>query len=259
MRKGEGLVKLSCVVKGVIDSGLVLGSLLMFVSLANVKGQEKETRDLRVAKRVSPQLKKDLLAKGLKFGQPVFIRIFKEEKELELWVQNENQFVRFRTYSIAAMSGKLGPKLAEGDKQAPEGFYFVPPSMMNPKSLYHLSFNIGYPNTYDRAHERTGSFIMVHGDQQSIGCFAMTDQKIEEIYTLCNAALKKGQPYFRVHCFPFRMTTERMTIAKEHKWELFWKNLKEGYDWFEEKKLPPNVEVKEKRYYFEASEGGPDE
>ena len=229
---------------------VLLASLVWLVSMTDVKSEESGDRAKKVAVRVSPQLKKDLAARGLSFGKPVFIRVFKEERELELWVWKEDRFVKFRTYPIAAMSGKLGPKLAEGDRQAPEGFYFVPSSMMNPRSLYHLAFNIGYPNAYDRSHDRTGTFIMVHGARQSIGCFAMTDAKIEEIYTLCDAALKGGQPYFRVHCFPFRMTPARMAKAKGNKWEDFWKNLKGGYDWFEEKKVPPNVEVKEGRYVF---------
>ena len=219
-----------------------------------LKSKESTERAAEVARRVSPQLKKELQVKGLVLGQPVFLRIFKEERQLELWVQKEETFERFRSYPIAAMSGQLGPKLTEGDYQAPEGFYFVPASMMNPKSLYHLAFNIGFPNSYDLSHERTGSFIMVHGDEQSIGCFAMTDEKIEEIYTICDEALKGGQPYFRVHCFPFRMTTENMAKHRENKWALFWKNLKEGYDWFEEKKVPPNVEVSAKKYVFEADE-----
>jgi len=148
------------------------------------------------------------------------------------------------------MSGKLGPKTAEGDLQAPEGFYFVPPSRMKPDSTYHLAFNLGYPNAYDQAHGRTGSFLMVHGNRISIGCFAMTDSKIEEIYTLCDAALDKGQPFFRVHVFPFRMTKERLALAKDHKWHDFWLNLKEGYDWFETKRVPPDTTVKDLRYAF---------
>ena len=148
------------------------------------------------------------------------------------------------------MSGKLGPKLAEGDRQAPEGFYYVNRSRMKPDSTFHLAFNIGYPNSYDRAHNRTGSFIMVHGNQVSIGCFAMTDYWIEEIYTLCAEALKNGQPFFRVHIFPFRMTDERLAKESSNPWHPFWSNLKEGYDWFEEKKTPPNVTVGEKTYTF---------
>lgn len=234
-----------------IEGTVLLGSLAWLFTIGEVSSSQNQDRATEVAKRVTPRLKRDLSAKGLALGSPVFIRIFKEERELELWVQKGVRFQLFRSYPIAAMSGHLGPKLAEGDRQAPEGFYFVPPSMMNPKSLYHLAFNIGFPNAYDQAQGRTGSFIMVHGDRQSIGCFAMTDSKIEEIYTLCNAALSNGQPYFRVHCFPFRMTPARMARAKGMRWEPFWKNLQEGYQWFEEKKVPPNVEVKGRQYHFE--------
>jgi murein L,D-transpeptidase YafK len=189
---------------------------------------------------------------GLHFGDPVFIRIFKEERELELWLRNraDGRFKKFRTWPVVEMSGKLGPKFAEGDLQAPEGFYFVPRSRMKPDSTYHLAFNLGYPNTYDQAHGRTGSLIMVHGNRVSIGCFAMTDPKIEEIYTLCDAALTYGQPFFRVHVFPFRMTGEKTAAAKDHKWHDFWLNLKEGYDWFETRRVPPNTTVSGLRYVF---------
>jgi len=122
---------------------------------------------------------------------------------------------------------------------------------MNPNSSYHLAFNIGYPNAYDEAHGRTGSYIMIHGSNVSIGCLAMTDEKIEEIYTLANAALDGGQPFFRVHIFPFRMTEARMRKAASSPHFPFWENLKIGYDFFEESQIPPNVEVGEKRYVFE--------
>ncbi len=121
---------------------------------------------------------------------------------------------------------------------------------MNPNSRYHLSFNIGYPNEFDRAHGRTGSFIMIHGDEVSIGCLAMTDEKIEEIYTISAAALKAGQAFFRVHIFPFRMTPERMAEAEATEWLTFWRNLKTGYDLFETNRVPPEVGVKEKSYSF---------
>ena len=168
-------------------------------------------------------------------------------------MKGKERYQLFRTYKVAAMSGELGPKQKEGDKQAPEGFYFVPASRMNPNSRFHLSFNLGYPNGYDRAHKRTGSALMVHGAKVSIGCFAMTDPKIEEIYTLCDAALRNGQPYFRVHSFPFRMTDANMAQHKDSKWQEFWENLKAGYDWFEEKGVPPDVTVKDKRYVFGGS------
>ncbi len=204
------------------------------------------------AARVRPVLERDLTAAGLEFGDPVFIRAFKEENALELFVRNRKtgNFDLFRTYPIAAASGILGPKLAEGDGQVPEGFYFVPPSAMKPDSQFHLAFNIGFPNEYDRLHQRTGSVIMVHGNCVSIGCLAMTDEKIDEIYTLCDAAHKGGQPFFRVQIFPFRMSEERMAGAVGNPNEDFWKNLREGYDLFEKNKIPPDVSVVDGRYSF---------
>jgi murein L,D-transpeptidase YafK len=210
------------------------------------------SRATAAAARVKPGLEADLKAKGLKFGSPVFIRAFKEEMQLELFIQDSKtgKFVLFRTYPIAKSSGALGPKLAEGDGQVPEGFYFVPPAAMKPNSNYHLAFNIGYPNAHDRAHGRTGSSIMIHGSCVSIGCLAMTDAKIEEIYTLCSAAHAGGQPYFRVHVFPFRMTEERMARARGERWADFWNNLREGYNWFEKNRTLPEVAVENKRYVF---------
>jgi murein L,D-transpeptidase YafK len=204
------------------------------------------------ADRVRPELEKALGAKGLHFGDPVFLRAFKEEGQLELWVRRRDSgtYEHFRTWDVAAQSGRLGPKLAEGDSQVPEGFYFVPASALKPDSVFHLAFNIGYPNAYDRHHGRTGTFIMIHGNRVSIGCLAMTDAKIEEIYTLCDAALQNGQPYFRVNLFPFRMTPGRLDQEKENRWFDFWANLKEGYDHFERTKLPPEVEVEDGRYRF---------
>ena len=160
------------------------------------------------------------------------------------------KYKRFQTYAVAAMSGQLGPKLREGDRQAPEGFYFVPPSRMNPNSRFHLSMNLGYPNRYDRVHKRTGSALMVHGGSASIGCFAMTDPKIEEIYAITEAALRNGQSFFRVHCFPFRMSSTNMKKHAQSKWHSFWVNLKEGYDYFESSKLPPDVRVEDGKYIF---------
>jgi murein L,D-transpeptidase YafK len=209
-------------------------------------------REEAAAQRVRPALKRDLKAAGLHFGDPVFLRAFKEERVLEVFVRRREQgkFALFRSYPIAAASGRPGPKLREGDGQVPEGFYYVPPSAMKPDSIYHLAFNIGYPNAYDRAHGRTGSHIMIHGNRVSIGCLAMTDAKIEEIYTLCAAAHANGQKFFRVHLFPFRMTDERMRREGDSEWIGFWRNLKQGHDWFEEKGLPPDVTVKDGVYHF---------
>lgn len=220
-----------------------------FLLLKPLKLTPTEVKNIQ--NTVIPPLKDQLTQKKMVLGKPIFIRIFKEESELEVWVKQDKQYSLFKTYPICYYSGFLGPKLKEGDKQSPEGFYFVKPNQMKPDSTYHLAFNIGFPNTYDRAHGRTGSYLMVHGNCVSIGCYAMTDKGIEEIYMHADAALKAGQPFFRVHIFPFRMTEENMQKHKASKWIEFWQNLKEGYDSFETHKIPPNVKVKNKRYIFE--------
>ena len=205
------------------------------------------------AARVKPDLSKDLAALDLEIGDPIFIRVFKEEAELEIWLQPSAgaKFKKFRTYRIARFSGVLGPKQKQGDMQAPEGFYYVNRGRMNPHSNFHLSFDIGYPNSYDRAYGRTGDYLMVHGNKVSVGCFAMTDASIEQIYTLADAALDRGQKFFRVHCFPFRMNDERMALARDSEWLDFWTNLRGGYDAFEEDRIPPNTSVSGKRYKFQ--------
>lgn len=210
------------------------------------------TRAATAAAKVRPGLERDLAAMNLHFGDPVFIRAFKDERLLKLYVRNRDsgKFTLFRTYPIAGSSGELGPKLKEGDGQVPEGFYYVPPGAMHPKSVYHLAFNIGYPNEYDRSLNRTGSFIMVHGNEVSIGCLAMTDEKIEEIYTLCDAAHHGGQAFFRIHIFPFKMTDARLAAERENPHAEFWKNLKQGHDWFDKKGIPPEVTVGDGRYQF---------
>ena len=176
---------------------------------------------------------------GHHFGKPVFIRIIKEDWELELWIrETDKTWSILKTYEIEAMSGELGPKTAEGDEQAPEGFYRVYKSSMNPRSAYHLSFNIGYPNSYDRRLGRTGSFIMIHGGDDSIGCFAMTDPIIEEIYTLVNEAFKAGTTCIPVQVYPFRMTPERMQQEVGNKHIDFWKHLLPGWEYTETSKAP---------------------
>lgn len=228
--------------------------LLLALTLALLPSCKGKDRAKRAEQLIGERMTHELADKTLEKGSPVFIRAFKEERELELFVLSKStgKYELFRTYPIVAASGELGPKLAEGDGQVPEGFYFVGQSAMNPNSNYHLAFNIGYPNAYDRAHGRTGSFIMIHGSNVSIGCLAMTDAKIEEIYTLCDASLDKGQKLVRVHVFPFRMTAERMAKETRNEWFDFWKQLQEGYAHFETNRIPPEVTVKDGRHHFEA-------
>ena len=209
----------------------------------------------QVRKTIQPRLQRELSEKKLRLGAPVFMRVFKEEKILELWIEKEPgaKFGLFKSYPICTYSGKLGPKLSEGDRQAPEGFYFVPRSRMNPNSRFHLSFDLGYPNTLERKQGRTGSFLMIHGNCVSTGCYAMGDRQIEEIYLLADAALDGGQSFFRVHCFPFRMNPERLKKESGKQWHDFWLNLKQGYDHFEHLKRPPGVTSSDTGYLFENS------
>lgn len=200
-----------------------------------------------VRARLLPKLSEELAAKKCRLGQRVFVRIFKESRELEVWLRDEpGEWTLFRTYPIACFSGTLGPKTREGDMQAPEGFYNVTAKMLNPASKYHLAFNVGYPNAYDVAHGRTGSLIMVHGDVCSIGCFAMTDAVIEEIYLVVEAAVKDGGSV-PVHCFPFRMTVERMASADPTHLD-FWRELVPVYEVFEKERRVPKISVEGGRY-----------
>ncbi|MGI9373928.1 MAG: L,D-transpeptidase family protein [Hyphomicrobiales bacterium] len=189
-----------------------------------------------------------LSEQGLRFGKPVFIRIFKETSELEVWMQKGNQWSLFQNYPICKYSGQLGPKLKQGDHQAPEGFYKVSKASLNPNSRWHLSFNLGFPNAYDRAHGRTGSFLMVHGGCSSIGCYAMTNPAVDDIYRLTEAALVGGQNHVPVHIFPFRMDEAKLRAHDTNKWHGFWRMLKRGYDAFEQTGQPPEVRVAGKQY-----------
>lgn len=237
-------------------SGMAIGFLVLAVLVvqpdhpAAAPDFPASRRSEMAIAKVRPGLEKVLREKGLEFGDPVFIRIFKESKELEIWLEGENGYDLFQIYDICTFSGLPGPKISEGDGQSPEGFYFVKPGGLNPYSRFHLSFNIGYPNTYDRYHDRTGSNIMVHGNCVSIGCYAMTDAGVEEIFTLVDAALRGGQPFVRVHVFPFRMTEGKMKKNRRSEWIEFWNNLQEGYRYFADKGVPPNVEVVEGVYTF---------
>jgi len=187
--------------------------------------------------------------KDMKHDAPIFVRIFKEESELEIWkARADGRFYHFKTYPICTWSGDLGPKIRQGDKQSPEGFYTVTRRQMNPKSGFYLSFNLGFPNAYDRVQGRTGDFLMVHGKCTSAGCYAMTDGLVEEIYALAREQFDAGHESFQVHAFPFRMTAENMARHRGSQWYAFWQTLKEGYDHFEIARQPPQIAVCERRY-----------
>ena len=202
---------------------------------------------------LSEKMVAEIAAKNMDKESPILGRIFKEESEMEIWKQNrDGEFVLLKTYPICRWSGDLGPKKKEGDRQAPEGFYTITPGQMNPNSQFYLAFNIGYPNAYDRAHDRTGAHLMVHGDCSSRGCYAMTDEQIAEIYSLGRESFFGGQRAFQLQAYPFRMTPINMAKHRNNPNMPFWKMIKEGNDHFEVTKQEPKVDFCEKKYVFDA-------
>jgi len=190
---------------------------------------------------------------------PIFIRIYKEESELEVWkLRDDGRYYHFKTYPICNWSGQLGPKLRQGDRQSPEGFYTITREQMNPGSKHHLAFNLGYPNPFDKSHRRTGDALMVHGKCTSAGCYAMTDALMEEIYALVREAFIGGQEAVNVHAFPFRMTEANMARHSKSEWRRFWRTLKEGYDYFELTRQVPAVAVCSRRYVVNVKMSGTD-
>jgi murein L,D-transpeptidase YafK len=195
-------------------------------------------------------LQERLRDKGVTLAEPVLIRIFKAESELEIWKEKGDGYVLFATYPICHWSGTLGPKLRDGDRQAPEGFYTVTKSQTHHMGRWPRSLDIGFPNILDQSQARTGSSILIHGGCSSIGCFAMTNPVSDEIHQLTVAAMDAGEQILPVHIYPFRMTAENVAAQNSSPWKAYWNNLKEGYDLFERTKRPPIVSVCSGRYIF---------
>jgi murein L,D-transpeptidase YafK len=222
---------------------------------AALGGCQTDGTDLsaRALTPIPANLLAEMERKNMNKDAPILVRIFKEEAELEVWKQDRTgRYALLKTYPICRWSGELGPKLREGDRQAPEGFYSITPAQMNPRSRYYLAFNMGYPNAYDRAWGRTGAELMIHGDCSSRGCYAMTDEQIAEIYALGREAFFGGQRAFQVQAYPFRMTPANFARHRNNPNLAFWKMLKRGNDHFEVTRLEPKVDVCEKRYVFDA-------
>lgn len=206
---------------------------------------------------VPRKMVRKMKAKGMAKNAPIMLRIYKEDSELEVWKQTHTgRYALLDTFDICKWSGKLGPKFKEGDRQAPEGFYRVNKHQMNPNSQYHLSFNMGFPNAYDRSRGRTGSHLMIHGACSSAGCYSMTDERVEVIYALARDAFSGGQKGFQIQAYPFRMTTKNMVKYRDHKHFKFWQMLKRGHDHFDITRIPPKVNVCEKRYVFNTDSKG---
>jgi murein L,D-transpeptidase YafK len=206
----------------------------------------------KATQALSSELLSALQQKKMPLHSPILLRIFKEESELELWKQDRTgHFQLLKSYPICRWSGDLGPKMHEGDRQAPEGFYTITPALMNPNSNFYLAINTGFPNTFDKANDRDGTFLMIHGNCASIGCYAMTDEQIGEIYSLARESFV-GRPSFQVQAYPFRLTPENLARHRTNPNMAFWMMLKVGNDHFEATHLEPRVDVCNRSYVFDA-------
>lgn len=217
------------------------------------------TSRVKVAKKEKENSLKTLFEKNKLIYPPkeVFIRIFKEEFELELWTKNQitKQYQLVKNFEVCSMSGELGAKRREGDSQVPEGFYHI--DYYNPYSSYFLSVRINYPNQSDRVlgyKPSLGNNICIHGDCVSIGCISITDPQIKELYWLLIQAKGQGQKNIPVHIFPNRLNTANYSkLQTEFRSSpekiAFWQNLKQGYEYFENLRILPQVTVDKKGLY----------
>ncbi|CAM5775961.1 hypothetical protein LMIY3S_05287 [Labrys miyagiensis] len=230
---------------------MAVSVMLLAAACSNQNGAS-----LRSTSPVPQSLLAEMQAKGMARTAPILVRVYKKESELELWKQTSGgRYALLKTYPICRWSGQLGPKKVEGDRQVPEGFYTVGMGQLNPNSKYYLSFDVGYPNNFDRQLGRVGGDIMVHGSCSSRGCFAMTDKQMAEIYAVAREALQAGQGSFQVQSYPFHMTAENMAKNRRNPNIGFWQNLKEGSDNFEVTKQQVRTDVCKGRYVFNGDGG----
>jgi murein L,D-transpeptidase YafK len=240
------------VIRAMVRRALMLAAFAAALTPVTCLGETSKPLPAKATQELPAELLALLEQKKMPKYSPIVLRVFKEEAELEVWKQDTaGRFQILKTYPICRWSGDLGPKLYEGDRQAPEGFYTITPELMNPNSNFHLSINFGFPNSFDKANKRNGSFLMIHGDCLSAGCYAMTDEQISEIYSLARDALS-GRPSFQVQAYPFRLTPANLARHRNSPNLPFWKMLKVGNDHFETTQREPKVDVCDRRYVFNA-------
>lgn len=239
--------------KNIIKTHLFAALLMLMTAMA----QANANTNIDVvypANKISAEMRQKLFKQMAMFdlapGDEALLRVFKKEAIVELWMKpkGKSKYIRFKNYPICKFSGELGPKLKQGDKQSPEGFYQVTTKDMNPNSRYYLSFDLGYPNQYDRYHGRTGDYLMIHGSCDSVGCYAMGNSQIEEIYYILLQAFANGQPAVNVHAFPFRLEADTLASYQDNRWYGFWQQLKAGYDRFNATQQDIDVEVIDGQY-----------
>lgn len=230
---------------------LALVAAVSVLGLAGCNDESYLPRNSRHYVPISNEMQASMAEKGMRTHAPILLRAYKQESELEVWkLATSGRYEHLKTFPMCRWSGQLGPKVREGDRQVPEGFYAITPQAMNPNSNFYLSFNVGYPNEFDRAHGRNGSLIMVHGDCSSMGCYAMTDRQIADIYALTREAFAGGQRQIQMQSLPFRMTAENLAKYRNDPHMPFWRNLKQGADHFEVTRREPRVAVCGRKYVF---------
>jgi murein L,D-transpeptidase YafK len=244
------------VVRALVVTAAFVAALTPVTCLGENSNQLPTRATKELPAKATQELPTELLSllrqKKMPKHSPLLMRIFKEEAELEVWKQDTTgRFEILKIFPICRWSGDLGPKLYEGDRQAPEGFYTITPELMNPNSNLYLAINMGFPNSFDKANDRDGTFLMVHGDCSSSGCYAMTDEQVSEIYSLARDSLV-GRPSFQIQAYPFRLTPANLARHRAHPDLAFWKMLKIGNDHFEATHLEPKVDVCNRRYVFDA-------
>jgi len=255
MARGSSIVRgvIELVRASLIRALLAPAALAAALALAGCYADDGYQIPTRAMKELSPEMLTQLQQKNMPKDSPILVRVFKEESELEVWKEDTTgRYELLRVYPICRWSGDLGPKVKEGDRQAPEGFYAITPGLMNPNSNYYLAINIGFPNAFDKANGYTGNFLMIHGDCSSRGCYAMTDEQIGEIYSLARESFLGGQKEFQIQAYPFRMTPANLARHRNSPNMAFWKMLKVGDDHFLVSHMEPKVDVCEKHYVFDA-------
>ncbi len=236
--------------------------ILCTKTIAQPSFLETQRSNQRVANAIKSRedsLKKQAERLGLQWPiKQVYIRSFKYDSQLEVWARNNSKdaFKLFKTYKVCALSGSLGPKRIEGDYQVPEGFYYI--NVFNPKSTYHMSLGINYPNASDQLlsdSSQPGSEIYIHGSCITVGCIPIKDEQIEEVYLLASYAKNQGQDFIPVHIFPIRYNNPKSLdmfskkIKVDADYQRFSNKIKEVYDFFEEKKKLPLISVNSKGDY----------
>jgi murein L,D-transpeptidase YafK len=236
----------------------LLGTALLLSATAGLAGCDETSTtgvnmagSVRASHPLAPEMVALMEKKGVNQNSPILIRTYKKEAEFEIWkMKPDGRYALLKTFPMCRWSGQLGPKVREGDRQVPEGFYKITPGQMNPTSQYYLSFNVGYPNAYDRAWNHAGGSIFVHGACSSAGCFSMTDGQIDQIYAVAREAFSGGQQAIQMQSYPFHMTPENMAKYRNDPNIAFWTQLKEGADNFEVSKQDVTVGVCAKHYVF---------